>query len=80
MEEFISGMGNNSGLISISSLPWPTNHETLTYNNAAFSSVILLAMAFTVIPAGFGVEVVRDRQVIMYCLLLLIILVKRIQL
>ncbi|KAL4239790.1 ATP-binding cassette sub- A member 5 [Mactra antiquata] len=62
IEEFIAGKGNNSRFISTSSLPWPTNHEAIAYNNAAFSSVILLAMAFTVIPAGFGVEIVRDRQ------------------
>ncbi|KAL3876747.1 hypothetical protein ACJMK2_034544 [Sinanodonta woodiana] len=57
------GLTTNSSIISVSNLPWPATKLYMDYNNAAFSSVILLAMAFVIIPSGFGVDIVKDRQV-----------------
>ena len=62
-EEYMAGNVNNASFIQTSSLPWPASFEKVQFSNAAFSSVILLAMAFVVIPAGFGIDIVRDRQV-----------------
>ena len=61
--ELLAGKGSNSTLLAVNSLPWPTDFEKLPYDNSAMSSIILLAMAFTVIPAGFGIEICRERQV-----------------
>ena len=53
--------------ISASSLMWPPVVQfvepQLTYNSNSFSAAFVLAVAFVVIPAGFAVEMVADRQV-----------------
>ncbi|XP_076072509.1 cholesterol transporter ABCA5-like isoform X3 [Mytilus galloprovincialis] len=48
--------------ISAASLPLWKPSTKLTYNNNAFSSVILVAIAFVVVPPGFAVDLVKDRQ------------------
>ncbi|XP_052071542.1 cholesterol transporter ABCA5-like [Mytilus californianus] len=48
--------------ISAASLPLWKPSNKLTYNNNAFSSVILVAIAFVVVPPGFAVDLVKDRQ------------------
>jgi hypothetical protein len=66
IEEYLAGKPDNTSFIRTSSLPWPASFEKVEFSNAAFSSVILLAMAFVVIPSGFGIDVVKDRQVKFY--------------
>ncbi|XP_052276886.1 ABC-type organic anion transporter ABCA8B-like isoform X3 [Dreissena polymorpha] len=61
-EEALTGKGGNSSSISVSSWPWPTHFQKTKYTGGAFASVILLAMAFSVIPSGFGVDIVKDRE------------------
>ena len=57
----------NLTAISASSLVWPPVVQAvvprLNYNSNAFTASFILAVAFVVVPAGFGVEVVADRQV-----------------
>ncbi|CAG2245460.1 ABCA5 [Mytilus edulis] len=48
--------------ISTASLPLWKPSTKLAYNNNAFSSVILVAIAFVVVPPGFAVDLVKDRQ------------------
>ncbi|XP_060574789.1 cholesterol transporter ABCA5-like isoform X2 [Ruditapes philippinarum] len=62
IEEYLAGKPDNTSFIRTSSLPWPASFEKVVFSNAAFSSVILLAMAFVVIPSGFGIDIVKDRQ------------------
>ncbi|XP_053381131.1 cholesterol transporter ABCA5-like [Mercenaria mercenaria] len=62
IQEYLTGKTDNSSFISTSSLPWPASFEEVALSNEAFSSVILLAMAFVVIPSGFGIDIVVDRQ------------------
>ncbi|XP_041378992.1 cholesterol transporter ABCA5-like isoform X2 [Gigantopelta aegis] len=53
--------------ISASSLMWPSVVQSgvpkLSYNSNAFSAAFILAVAFVVVPAGFAVEIVADRQI-----------------
>lgn len=44
--------------------PWPNLvDKPVEFNNGIFSSVILLGLAISTIPPGFGIAAVRDRQV-----------------
>ncbi|XP_041361874.1 cholesterol transporter ABCA5-like [Gigantopelta aegis] len=53
--------------ITVSSLMWPSVLQSvqakLSYNPNAFSAAFVLAVAFVVVPAGFSVEIVADRQI-----------------
>ncbi|XP_041362811.1 ABC transporter A family member 1-like isoform X2 [Gigantopelta aegis] len=53
--------------ITASSLMWPSVVQSavpnLSYNSNAFSAAFILAVAFVVVPTGFAVEVVADRQI-----------------
>ncbi|XP_041364325.1 cholesterol transporter ABCA5-like [Gigantopelta aegis] len=53
--------------ISASSLMWPPVVQSvkpkLSYNSNSFSAAFVLAVAFVVVPAGFAVEMVADRQI-----------------
>ncbi|KAL5018612.1 hypothetical protein ScPMuIL_004334 [Solemya velum] len=53
---------NNSDVLFLWSWPFPASSEQARYDSTAFSSVILLCMAFVIIGPGFAVEVVRDRE------------------
>ncbi|XP_064604121.1 cholesterol transporter ABCA5-like [Liolophura sinensis] len=44
-------------------LPWNNTETVLTFNNGAFSASIILALAFALIPGGFGTLIVREREV-----------------
>lgn len=57
------GVVLNSNAISTSSKPFPRLTFIGQFNQGAFSSPLLLGLALNVIPAGFGIEVVRDRKV-----------------
>ena len=54
----------SAGLISIISKPWPDLSVSVAgFKQAMFSSVMLLGFGLSMIPASFGVTVVKDRQV-----------------
>ena len=55
--------GASNDLIGVFSYPWPQTTKERGFDNAAFTSTLILAMAFVLIPGGFGIDVVRDRQV-----------------
>ena len=44
-------------------LPFPKIQAELTYDNTAFISIMLIGMSLAIIPGGFAVEVVAQRQV-----------------
>ncbi|OWF36066.1 ATP-binding cassette sub-family A member 5 [Mizuhopecten yessoensis] len=48
--------------LSVVNLPWRKDASTPTYDQGAFSSTILVAMAFVTIPPSFAVTLVKDRQ------------------
>ncbi|RDD36392.1 ATP-binding cassette sub-family A member 5 [Trichoplax sp. H2] len=49
-------------VLSISSKPFPKLTVSGQFNQGSFSSPLLIGLALNVIPAGFGIEVVRDRK------------------
>ena len=49
--------------ISTASYPLPQDAKSPTYDQGATSAVILLGMAFVIIPTGFVPDIVRERQV-----------------
>lgn len=53
---------NLSPLLSTVNLPWPQGASSRTYDQGAFSSTILVAMAFVTVPPSFAVALVKDRQ------------------
>lgn len=56
----VSGAANN--LIAVFSYPWPKTTTERGWNNAAFTSTLIIGMAFVLIPGGFGIQIVKDRQ------------------
>ncbi|XP_041362792.1 cholesterol transporter ABCA5-like isoform X3 [Gigantopelta aegis] len=62
-----NGFLTSANNIEASSLMWPSVVQSgvpkLSYNSNAFSAAFVLAVAFVVVPAGFAVEVVADRQI-----------------
>ena len=50
-------------IISAANLPLYKPKDKLAYNQGVFSSIILVALAFVVVPPGFAVDLVKDRQV-----------------
>ena len=55
--------GITDQVINVFSYPWPQTTSDRGWDNAAFTSTLIIAMAFVLIPGGFGIDVVRDRQV-----------------
>ncbi|XP_060080116.1 cholesterol transporter ABCA5-like [Ylistrum balloti] len=53
---------NLTTLLSVVNLPWPKGASERTYDQGAFSSTILVAMAFVTVPPSFAVQLVKDRQ------------------
>ena len=48
-------------------LPFPGLKPEWTYDASAFTSILLIGLALIVIPGGFGIAVVAERQVRLYC-------------
>jgi len=44
-------------------LPFPGLKPEFTYDGTAFTSILLIGLALIVIPGGFGILVVSERQV-----------------
>ena len=61
--------GRSNDMIGVYNYPWPQVIRERGWDNAAFTSTLILAMAFVLIPGGFGIDVVRDRQVSCQCML-----------
>ena len=57
--------GADNSSIEVNNYPWPKEEtgSKKTYNSGAFTSTLLVAMAFCFIPAAFGIDVVKDREV-----------------
>ena len=72
-------LAGNEETISISSLMWPPMTQSLipdmSYNPNRFSASFILAVAFVVIPSGFAMEIVADRQVSVNELLKIVVVV-----
>jgi hypothetical protein len=60
---------NRSGVaastISTINLPWTGQENNNRYNNGAFSSIILIGMAFMTVAPTFAIYMVKDREVIL---------------
>ena len=54
--------GALDNIITVFNYPWPQTTQTRGWDNAAFTSTLLIGMAFAFIPGGFGIQIVRDRQ------------------
>ena len=61
--EMIRRKGANGGYIEVSSKPFPQVTTSNEFTGAAFSAPLFIGLALNVIPAGFGIEVTRDRKV-----------------
>ena len=61
--------------ISAFSQPWPNlNPSELAASGSAFTGGIFIGMAAALIPAGFGIQVVKDRVVSTYILIVFLLL------
>ncbi|EDV27708.1 uncharacterized protein TRIADDRAFT_53677 [Trichoplax adhaerens] len=54
--------GVSGSIIHVSSKPFPQTTAASNFNGAAFSAPIFIGLALNVIPAGFAIEVTRDRK------------------
>lgn len=61
--EMIRRKGARGGNIQVSSKPFPQVTASSEYNGAAFSTPLFIGLSLNVIPAGFAIEVTRDRKV-----------------
>ncbi|KAK3578304.1 hypothetical protein CHS0354_004209 [Potamilus streckersoni] len=61
--ENLSGITASNATIGVTSLPWPSLEQKRGFDSAAYSSSLVLALAFVLIASGFGIDVVQDRQV-----------------
>lgn len=57
------GTASGSAKIYVASKPFPRISSSGQYNAGAFSSPLFIGLALNIIPAGFAIEVVRDRKV-----------------
>lgn len=55
--------GSTAQVISTTNLPWTADSGQNLYNNGAFSSIILIGMAFVAVAPTFAVYMVKDREV-----------------
>ena len=57
------GTAAGSAKINVASKPYPKLASAGQYNSGAFSAPLFIGLALNIIPAGFAIEVVRDRKV-----------------
>lgn len=55
--------GSTAQVISTTNLPWTADSGQNRFNNGAFSSIILIGMAFIAVAPTFAVYMVKDREV-----------------
>ena len=55
--------GATTKIISTTNLPWTGEDNENRYNNGAFSSIILIGMAFVAVAPTFAIYMVKDREV-----------------
>nr|XP_022313180.1 ATP-binding cassette sub-family A member 5-like isoform X3 [Crassostrea virginica]XP_022313182.1 ATP-binding cassette sub-family A member 5-like isoform X3 [Crassostrea virginica]XP_022313183.1 ATP-binding cassette sub-family A member 5-like isoform X3 [Crassostrea virginica] len=54
--------GATTKVISTTNLPWTGEDNENRYNNGAFSSIILIGMAFVAVAPTFAIYMVKDRE------------------
>lgn len=54
--------GSTAQVISTTNLPWTADSGQNRFNNGAFSSIILIGMAFIAVAPTFAVYMVKDRE------------------
>ncbi|EDV20637.1 uncharacterized protein TRIADDRAFT_60879 [Trichoplax adhaerens] len=56
------GTAAGSAAIHVASKPFPKLQSSGQYNAGAFSAPLFIGLALNIIPAGFAIEIVRDRK------------------